>query len=532
MPAEESIPAVGPLSGPLARAASGSGDGYWEWCVAEDTVWYSDALLGLLGYEPGQIASAFADFLDLIHPADREALKSRLAAAANDSGGCELDFRALVASAGARWFRLSASPCFDDAGRAAFLSGVWRDVTDERTTAAELDAKEQEFKQKQRMDALDCLAGGIAHEFNNVLQAVRGYVSFAQDELADGSQARADLDQALMATDRAAALTRSLLDFARAKEEVIERYDIREIIFGLRDLLRPVIGEDIDLKTHTGNRPLFCEADSQGLRQSLLNLCINARDAMPDGGELLVAARPVEVDDVTRRATPGLAAGHYAKIQVTDSGSGIPPEVVERVFDPFFSTKEVGRGTGLGLATVYGFVNRSGGGIAVHSESGRGSTFSLYLPIEEVHGMSNSESSPDLCAGEGQVVLLVEDDPQVREVGERSLRLAGYEVLTADDGEAGLELFIENAGRVDLVILDSVLPRLSGRRVFEDIRRLQSEVPVIFVTGFDPVSSIGASSGPMADAVIAKPYDRSELLSEVKSLVDTRRVRACAAGSA
>ena len=399
------------------------------------------------------------------------------------------------------------------------------DLIEVRYSGQPCQVNKQQLLQQERMNALDCLAGGIAHEFNNVLQTVRGYVAFAMDELPRESQAWSDLDQALQATDRAAGLTRSLLDFARAEEQDCERYDVRDVLQGLNDLLRPVIGEDIALQAIAEPTPMVGVADLQGLRQTLLNLCINARDAMPDGGELVVTAETFHATQVAAATVAGLAAGEYCRIRVTDSGTGIPEHVQEKIFEPFFSTKEVGRGTGLGLATVYGFVQRSGGRVVVYSEPGVGTTFSIYLPLEEAGNMSQSILLPECPADEPPLVLLVEDDPQVCEVGCRSLEAAGYEVLVANDGEAGLEAYIDNVDRIDLVILDVVLPRLGGRRVFEEIRRLQSDVPVIFTTGFDPQSVIGAAGGQLADRTIAKPYDAPHLLAEVASLLTGREAK-------
>lgn len=488
-----------------------------------DAWWCSPALVALLR-EAGQAEAAeHRGFLPLVHADDTDRVLREFEACMANTGRLETDFRLVTAEDSACWARVSASAHRDNRGAVAFVSGDLRDVTAEKLAVDQLHETQRLLHQKDRVYSLDCLAGGIAHEFNNVLQAVRGYVSFAMDEVATDSQASSDLEQALLATDRAAALTRNLLDFVRTEEEASERHDLRDLLSELDDLLRPVIGEGVTFRTVSPNCPLVSNSNAEELRQSLLNLCINARDAMPDGGELVVTAEAFEIDSATAALFAGLAEGTYCRLRVTDSGEGIPPEHVERVFDPFFSTKEVGRGTGLGLATVYGFVQRSGGRVVVYSEPGCGATFSLYLPIEEIDGMNNDPQSPELRCEPSSVVLLVEDDPQVREVGRRSLQAAGYGVLVAVDGESGLEAYVANADRIELVVLDVVLPGLGGRRVFEEIRRLQSDVPVIFTTGFDPESAVGASGGQLADATLGKPYDRQQLLTTVKSLIAARR---------
>lgn len=503
----------------LLRAASGEAGEHWEWSIAEQSVWLEPSLCRQLeGPWPG--VASLGEFLELVHPQDRELVRGLLEGCGQSGGRFDQDFRLRTSDGGYRWFQASAAAtrCLAGESVPTHVSGSLRDVTEQHRISEQLRDNELQLAQRDRMEALDCLAGGIAHEFNNILQATRGYVSFALDEQQEGSQSWDDLRKALEVSDRATEITRSLLDFARAQEASHDSYQVADELQGFRTLLRPVIGEHIAFKTQVTDQPMTCSADLQGLRQSLLNLCINSRDAMPDGGRLTITAEPFVVDQLTGPLLPVLGAGSYCRVRVADDGSGIAPGSVDQVFNPFFSTKEVGRGTGLGLATVHGFAQRNGGHVEVYSEEARGTVFSIYLPVEEELEMPNEVMQPELADRDLPLVLLVEDDPRVREVGRRILESSGCRVIEAADGESALELYVEHVHEVALVVLDVVLPRLSGRKVFEEIRRLQSEVPVVFTTGFDPASPAGKEDGQLANHTLAKPYDRRQLVEVLDAL--------------
>ncbi|MEM9186171.1 MAG: response regulator [Planctomycetota bacterium] len=504
---------------PAIRAASGATDGLWEWDARTSSAWYSPAFAALLGLgEPGSAwQGRLEDWQSLVHPSDRDHLVAALEACAKSGEAIDVSYRLRSPSEGHRWYRTRAARCRDASGEPHLVSGGVQDIHCYRVAADAAREREQQIMQRQRMQAVDCLAGGIAHEFNNVLQAIGGYVNFARDALAPGSEPHDDLTQALTAADRAAKLTRDLLVFARAEDNDQTLTDIRSVVSGLVELLGPVIGADIDLSIGLPDAPLVVEANAVELKQSLLNLCINARDAMPGGGQLRLAASRFVVGESPGGRFHDLRPGAYCRVVICDTGRGVQPELLGQLFDPFYTTKDAGTGAGLGLAAVYGFCQRSGGLATAFSDGpGDGAAFSLYLPLKE---QAMPEEAEALNQQAEQTVLLAEDDPLVQDVARRMLESVGFRVLVAGDGESALETYIENAAQVSVVLLDGVMPRRNGRDVFEAIRRLQSGVPIAFLTGYDPGALQAQSLGYAADAVIAKPFDRPTLLSTVRSLL-------------
>jgi len=335
-----------------------------------------------------------------LHASDAPVLMADIERCAAEGEPLDRQFRMRLGSDEYRWYRIRGVRSKSADGHMLFVSGGLQDIHEYRMAADSLREKEQQLVQRKRMDAIDCLAGGIAHEFNNVLQAVRGYISFARKALPCDSQPSQDLGQAMLASDRAVKLTRELLGFARAESgdgvDEEEAVDVSGAISGLLNLVRPVIGEDIELRVDSFEAPLVTTADSVELRQALLNLCLNARDAMPQGGVLSITAAPFHVGPALADTYIELTEGAYCRILVTDSGCGIESADCGQVFDPFYTTKEVGKGTGLGLAAVHSFAQRSGGYATVYSEGkDRGATFALYLPMSPSSLENPSTATPE-----------------------------------------------------------------------------------------------------------------------------------------
>jgi len=392
-----------------------------------------------------------------------------------------------------------------------------------------LREKDAHILQQQKMDAVGSLAGGVAHEFNNLLQAIRGYTCFARDALEQDSEPYHDLEKVIFATDRAAVLTRQLLDFSRTDTTEPRQCDANEIVEALDSLLRPLIPATIEMHIKLDSQNPQLLADPQLMQQVLLNLCINARDAMPDGGTLTVRTERVHISESESEGHAELLPSRYVRFLVTDTGEGIPQEVQDRIFEPFFTTKEVGSGTGLGLAMAYGVVQQSGGLLSFHTEKNHGTTFRIYLPLSEEDDMNQVDHKQETIKqetkfrselqGSGELILLAEDDMLVSEVGRRMLLRAGYEVLTAADGEEALEMFVANADQLGLLLMDVCMPKLTGREVLEHIRRLHSPVPICFCTGYDPEASQSKTLQEMGCHVIEKPFDEKRLLTAVKEAI-------------
>lgn len=395
-------------------------------------------------------------------------------------------------------------------------------LVEERT--ADLAKMDAALRHKQKLEAIGSLAGGVAHEFNNLLQAMQGFTRFAQEGLDKEEQRFQDLAQVLKAGDRAAALTSQLLCFSRADQFEPQSVPVQSILTDLGNLLKPVIGARIAVSIAPVEDNLHVFADPGGLQQVLLNLCVNARDAMPDGGSIMIQAKQKTVPLADDSSNSLNGAEQCVCFSVTDSGTGMTPDQVSRIFEPFFTTKEVGKGTGLGLAMVHGFVEHHGGLIDVESAPNEGTTFHITLPGADPAVTETSVTTSTSSYAGSETLLIAEDEPMVRAVAERILTNAGYRVLTAENGQEAVDLFTEHEDSISLTLLDVVMPILTGRRAFEQIRRIDPNAAVIFCTGYDPETS-GADSFNREDLrLVQKPFDPIVLLQTVRESIAANSV--------
>ncbi|HEV3021311.1 MAG TPA: response regulator [Pirellulales bacterium] len=388
----------------------------------------------------------------------------------------------------------------------------------------QLARRDEQLRRSQKLEAVGALAGGIAHEFNNLLQVIQGYATYALDGLSPGEPRQQDLLQVVKAADRATYLTRQLLGFSR--QQVLERVDVdpRRLATELTKLLRPLIGDLVELELRLDADVGTLCADSGQLQQMLLNLCINARDAMPRGGRLSLAIGRVDLERRFCEAHALARPGPYMWFSVADTGCGMSPAVKERVFEPFFTTKDVGRGTGLGLAVVYGIVEQHGGAIDIESDVGRGTTFNVYLPISSGPRTPAARASAPARGGE-ETVLVAEDEQVVRDLTVRILSRAGYRLLVAADGAQALELFRAHADSISLVLLDAIMPRLTGREVYQHIQQAKPGLPVVFASGYDPETGQVRRLGEEGVKILHKPFDADALLRAVREGLDHAPMR-------
>ena len=398
-------------------------------------------------------------------------------------------------------------------GTLAGIASIGMDLTQHR-------ALEEQLRQSQKMEATGLLAGGIAHDFNNILTVIIGYCSIMQMRMEQEDANRSSVDQVLAAAERAAGLTRSLLAFSRKQVMNPHQADLNAIVRHVEHFLRRVIGEDIALSAELHAEELYVLVDSSQIEQIMMNLATNARDAMPNGGTLSISTQVVELDPVM--AGSGCCPpGRYALLTVSDNGTGMDEETRAKIFEPFYTTKEVGKGTGLGLAMAYGTVMQHSGQITVDSEPGRGTTFKVYLPLVTYQApVPRPEPSPFVLHTGHELILVAEDEPAVRELVEGILVKFGYRVLLACDGEDAVAKFSEHRDEIDLVLLDLIMPKLSGKAAYDEITRLKPGVRAIFTSGYtaDVISSKG-ELGPGMELVM-KPVHPLLLLSKVREKLD------------
>jgi signal transduction histidine kinase/ActR/RegA family two-component response regulator len=397
-------------------------------------------------------------------------------------------------------------------------------------TQAERDRLERQLQQSQRLESLGQLAGGVAHDFNNLLGVISSYAAFVAEQAehrADGDgwqEVRGDIEQVQLAAERAAGLTHQLLAFARREVVQPRVLNLNDIVGSVLKLLRRTLGEHMQLVTDLGQGLGHVLADPGQVEQILLNLAVNSRDAMPQGGTLTIATANVDVDEAYAASRANLPIGRYVALKVSDNGPGMPPEVVDRAFEPFFTTKSKGEGTGLGLATIYGIVTQAGGNVRIYSEPGLGTAVTVLLPITE-HALPAAEqaSAAEPEGGGGELVLVVEDEAALREVTRRILARNGYRVLTAAGGQEAIDIVTTCGERVDALVTDVVMPGMQGKELAGRICQLQPDIRVLYMSGY--TQGLLSAQG-VVDAgihLIEKPFTEASLLKKVREVLRARR---------
>lgn len=413
-----------------------------------------------------------------------------------------------------------SSDDFSYGGRRARLV-VANDVTERRRTELALQASQEQLRQAQKMEAVGSLAGGIAHDFNNLLTAILGYCDLALEGIPGDSTASEDVAEVRRAAQRAAELTHQLLAFSRRQVLKPRVFALGTAVEQTEKILRRLISENIVLELSTGPTHDLVRADPTQVEQVILNLAVNARDAMPRGGRLRLSTGSVTFDESHATAGATLPAGTYAMLAVSDTGTGIAPEIRDRLFEPFFTTKPRGQGTGLGLATVYGIVQQSGGGIEVASVPGNGTTFVLYFPVAAGEQQAESLVLPRRATwsrGEG-TVLLAEDDDAVRAIARETLERAGYRVLAAADGSAALALASQHEGTIDLLLTDVIMPGMNGRELAATLTRRRPEIRVLFASGYTDNVLAGQDALAPGVTLLDKPFTPAELEAKVREVL-------------
>jgi two-component system, cell cycle sensor histidine kinase and response regulator CckA len=472
----------------------------------------NDAFLRMTEYERSEVIGRTSRELGIWE--DPEARTSLLATldGAEPVRGHEARFRTRSGKVrqvelSAERIQLQATPC---------LLAITRDVT-------ELRSLQQQLRQAQKMEAIGRLAGGVAHDFNNLLSVITGYGEMVRQRLAAQDPLQAKVEQILKAADRAAALTRQLLAFSRQQVLQPKILDLNVVVSDMDKMLRPLIGEDVELVMVLDPDLGSVRADPGQLAQIVMNLAVNARDAMPRGGRLTIETSNADLDPAYAAVHPPARAGRYVMLTIGDTGSGIDAETQSHIFEPFFTTKPVGQGTGLGLSTVYGIVKQSDGCIWVYSELGVGTTFKIYLPRLEAPGTEVSEERSAPARRGSETVLLVEDEETLRGLLRETLEGNGYAVLAARDGAEALQVADEHAGPIHLIVTDLVMPGMTGRRVAETIALARPEMKVLCISGYSQeavarLGVLGRSSG-----FLGKPFTPEGLLRRVRQLLDDNR---------
>lgn len=421
------------------------------------------------------------------------------------------------------WVETIKTPILDKEGNVTGTTGIARDITERRRSQAEKALLEEQLRQAQKMEAIGLLAGEVAHDFNNILSAIVGFSTLASEGMKPDDPNRQNIEPILTAADRAATLTQGLLTFSRKQAVRLERIDLNRTVRGFERFLVRLLRKDIELKLIVPDEELPVTADRGQIEQVLMNLIINARDAIGADGRIVIETGRLEIDRQFIAANGFGEVGPYALLFVSDTGPGIPDDIKDKIFDPFFTTKEAGKGTGLGLSTVFGIIKRHRGYINVYSQEGAGTTFKIYLPIvpplpDEGEELKAEEAVP--LRGGTERVLIAEDDDSLRGMAVAALSQYGYAVIEAIDGTEAVRRFSENPDGVSLVILDCIMPKKSGKETREAIRALNSRVKVIFISGYAEEIFNGQGLAEEGDVFLQKPFSPLVLVRLIRKMLD------------
>ncbi len=476
----------------------------------------SPAYARILGFSDEELAGT--SFYDHVHPDDVYTAQQAVKAATATNPGGTVQYRMRHKDGNWHVIESGASAILNQQGKVEKFVIVNRDVSEQRQL-------EEKFRQAQKMEAVGRLSGGVAHDFNNLLGVIIGYAEFLQEGLEPENSLRGSVDEILKAGKRAASLTRQLLAFSRQQVLDPKVIDFNVVVLDMDKMLRRLIGEDIELSTVLGPDLGRIKADQGQLEQVLLNLVVNARDAMPEGGKLLIDTQNMVMDEAFVRRYPyPVQTGPYVCLTVTDSGVGMDAETKARAFEPFFTTKEKGKGTGLGLSTVYGVVKQSGGYIDIYSAPGAGTTFKIYLPrVDEAIKAEAPVGAATSFTGT-ETILLAEDETSLRTLTRNTLELCGYKVLEAKDGVEALEVSDRYKGPIDLLLTDMVMPGMGGHALAQELTRRRPEIRLAYMSGYTG-QSVG-SQGPVdpGSVFLLKPFTRELLTRKIREALDRRVV--------
>ena len=521
--------------------------GTWLWDLPNDRFTVDEAFATAFGLDPalGREGLSLAQVVATVHPDDQPGLATAIERAIAEGGPYAHQYRVRRADGAYYWIEANGRVELAADGTALSFPGVLLDIEarravenerdratqalrtlndtlEERIQArtAELMHAEEALRQAQKMEAVGQLTGGIAHDFNNMLTGVIGSLDLLKRSIANGRTDRIDryIDAATTSAQRAAALTSRLLAFGRRQTLDLKTIDVNGLVSGFEDMLRRTLGEQIALETHLASGVWSARSDANQLESALLNLCINARDAMPGGGRLTIETANTQLDETYTREHPELAAGDYVVLCVSDTGTGMDAATVEKAFEPFFTTKPVGQGTGLGLSMIYGFARQSGGHVRIYSELGQGTTVKLYIPRFRGEAETGGNGTADTPMGAGETVMVVEDDASVRMIVLEVLDELGYSAVEAVDARTAIPI-LESSRRIDLLVTDVGLPGMNGRQLAEVARQSRADLKVLFITGYAENAAVRSGFLDPGMDMMTKPFAIDALATKLRDML-------------
>ncbi len=487
------------------------------------TLYVSPAVESILGELPDHFLGQ--SFLAFCHPEHRDRVAGVMERLVEEpSESLQIEFRAVHRDGSTRWLEATGRNMLDDAAVGGIVCNL-RDATARKRAEVALRRTEEQLRQAQKMEAIGNLAGGVAHDFNNLLSVILSYSSLLAQDMTPGDPRRSDLQEIEAAGRRAVDLTRQLLAFSRQQILQPKVVSLNDIVAGMERMLRRLIGEDVELTVLLSSSLGKVKVDPGQIEQIVMNLAVNSRDAMPQGGKLTIETANVELDARYVADHVGAAAGPHVMLAVTDTGIGMDKATQARMFEPFFTTKEKGKGTGLGLATVFGIVQQSGGNVWVYSEPGKGTTFKVYFSqVDPITNPAHDSRPPAGGALTGtETILLVEDEESVRVLARAILRRFGYHVIEAQSGGDALLICEQHTAAIHLLLTDVVMPRMSGRQLSERLRVLRPEMKVLYMSGYTDNTIVHHGVLDSGVAFLQKPITPETLTRRVREVLDSPR---------
>jgi PAS domain S-box-containing protein len=495
--------------------------GNWEYNLKTALFWGSDEAKRIYGFDPEQTDFSVDEVENCIP--EREMTHQALVDLIENGKEYNLEFEIRPKnSTEPRFVASIAEVKRDENANPLSVVGVIHDITERKRLEEEHRLLEAQLRQAQKMEAVGQLAGGVAHDFNNLLYVITGYADMMLDDLPPDGHLHNNMKEIMEAAQRATTLVRQLLLFSRREAMQMKVLNLNVLISELIKMLRRVIGEHITLEFLPGFELMSNYGDPGQLEQVLMNLCVNARDAMPSGGRIVIETENISLDAEYCRYHSWAKEGDYVLLKVSDTGCGIPAEIQDHIFEPFFTTKDVGKGTGLGLAAVYGIVRSHQGTIRVYSEPGQGAVFKIYLPAEQnsLAPLNGEKESAVPVSGGRETILVAEDEESVRNMIVHILKKVGYQVLSAKDGEEAIGLFEKHSAEIDLALLDVIMPKMGGQQVYERLRVIRPDIPIIFSTGYSRGILNSHTFPDERYNVIQKPVSPTALLRKIREVLD------------
>lgn len=497
--------------------------GSWELDLRKNHLEWSDQVYRIFEMDPASFGASYEAFIETIHPEDKASVDYAYTASLKSGTPYSISHRLKLKDNRIKYVHNRCKTVYDKDGNPVRSIGTVQDITQRKVAEIEYKKLRNQYNQSQKMESIAHLAGAVAHDFNNMLFVIQGNMEILLGREELDQSVRSHLKEVLAAAEKSADLTRQLLAFARKQEIKPRELNINTIIEKMLKLLKRLIGENISLIWKPAPEPGIVKMDPAQIDQILANLCVNSRDAISDIGSIIIETKNVAISKEYCNEHPGFSPGNYVMLAVSDTGCGMTPEVSAKLFEPFFTTKGEEKGTGLGLATVYGIIKQNGGFVNLYSEPGNGTTFRVYFPVYDAGAIEPAETEPEtLPEGNGEIILMVEDELAILRTGQKMLESLGYKVVTVANPIEALSVAMKHSGEIDLLISDIVMPEMNGPDLAAALTTTWPDLKTLFISGYTSEAIVGQGLLNKPFAFLGKPFSQKEIALKIAGLLGSR----------